>query len=267
MAGSWHETSMRGLTVWLWSRLSWRNSVRSPLTDRVRALLGPTMVLLAFAGSVSADELKPFRASYIWIWHGLTVAESKLQLQLQGDTWVYESRSEPRGIGRMMSMRPVQRSVMRVTATGVQPLSYQADDGTSSTKRDANVTFDWSTGRITGVYEDHKVDQPLSEGIQDDLSVQIALMVALLRGTTADQFSLLDGNSIRQYRYTREGEETLNTPIGSVATLVYGSQKEGSPRVTRFWCAPAYGFIPMRVEQKRKDEVQWTLQIESVQRD
>lgn len=222
---------------------------------------------VAFTGSASADELKPFRASYTWIWHGLTVAESKLQLRVQGDTWVYESRSEPRGIGRVMSERPVQRSVMRVTDAGVQPLSYQADDGTSSTKRDADVKFDWSTGLITGVYEDHKVDRPLTPGVQDDLSVQIALMVALLRGSTADQFALLDGNSIRQYRYAREGEETLHTPIGSVATIVYRSQKEGSPRVTRFWCAPSYGFIPMRVEQQRKDEVEWTMQIQSVQRD
>ena len=156
---------------------------------------------------------------------------------------------------------------MRVTDAGVQPLSYQADDGTSSTKRDADVKFDWSTGRIAGVYEDHKVDRPLTPGVQDDLSVQIALMVALLRGSTADQFALLDGNSIRQYRYAREGEETLHTPIGSVATIVYRSQKEGSPRVTRFWCAPSYGFIPMRVEQQRKDEVEWTMQIQSVQRD
>lgn len=241
--------------------------MRNPLVDRACALVGPAVLLLAFAGSVSADELQPFQASYTWIWHGLTVAESKLQLQLQGDTWVYESRSEPRGIGRVMSERPVQRSVMRVTAAGVQPLSYQADDGTSSTKRDANVTFDWSAGRITGVYEDHKIDRPLALGVQDDLSVQVALMVALMRGTTADQFSLLDGNSVRQYRYARDGAETLSTPIGSVATVVYRSQKEGSPRVTRFWCAPSYGFIPMRVEQKRNDEVEWTMQIESVHRD
>ena len=241
--------------------------MRIPHIDRARALVCSALALFAVAGSASADELKPFRASYTWIWHGVTVAESKLQLQQKDDTWIYESRSEPRGIGRLMSERPVQRSVMRVTASGVQPLSYQADDGTASTKRDANVTFDWSAGRITGVYEDKKVDMALTADVQDDLSVQIALMLALLRGLTPDRFSLLDGNSVRQYRYEREGETTLNTPIGSIATTVYRSQKEGSPRVTRFWCAPSYGFIPMRVEQKRNDEVEWTMQIESVQRD
>ena len=235
--------------------------------SRAGALLCASLALVAVARTACADELKPFRASYTWVWHGLTVAESKLQLQQKDDTWVYQSRSEPRGIGRVMSERPVQRSVMRITEAGVQPLSYQADDGTSSTKRDANVTFEWSAGRVTGVYEDKKVDMSLSPGVQDDLSIQIALMVALLRGHTPDRFSLLDGNSVRQYRYLREGEETLQTPIGSIATIIYGSQKEGSPRVTRFWCAPSHGFIPMKVEQKRKDEIEWTMLIESVERD
>jgi hypothetical protein len=48
---------------------------------------------------------------------------------------------------------------------------------------------------------------------------------------------------------------------------VYRSQKTGSPRVTRFWCAPSRGYIPMRVEQKKGDDVQWTMQVQSVKRD
>jgi len=227
---------------------------------------GALCALLAVAPNAFADELVPFEVSYTWIWHGLSVAESKLQLQKSDGDWIYQSRSEPRGIGRLMSERPVQRSVLRVTDAGVQPLTYHADDGTPSTKRDADVTYDWNAHRVNGTYEDKKVDMPLVPGIQDDLSVQIAMMVELLRGRTPDRFSLLNGASVREYRYVREGEETLQTPLGSLATIVYRSQKEGSPRATRFWCAPSRGFIPVRVEQKRKDEVEWTMQIESLQR-
>lgn len=224
------------------------------------------LLVLATDTATATEDLKPFRASYKWIWHGLTVAESQLQLEQKDDTWIYHSRSEPRGIGRMMSERPVQTSVMRVTAGGVQPLTYHADDGTSSTRRDADVTFDWTAGRIRGVYEDAQVDMAIVPGIQDDLSVQIALMVALLRGRAPERFLLLDGNSVRQYRYDRESEATLKTPIGEVATVVYGSRKEGSPRITRFWCAPSRGYIPMRVEQKRKNDVEWTMELESLER-
>jgi hypothetical protein len=232
-----------------------------------RGLLCSALALLAVSATASADELKPFQASYTWIWHGLTVAESKLQLEKQDDTWIYQSRSEPRGIGRVMAERPVQQSVLRVTESGVQPLTYHADDGTPSTKRDADITFDWTARHVSGVYEDKKVDRALVPGIQDDLSVQVAMMVELLRGRAPEQFSLLDGNSVREYRYVREGEATLETPVGSIATVIYRSQKEGSPRATRFWCAPSRGYIPLRVEQKRNDDVEWILQIESLERE
>jgi len=222
---------------------------------------------LATGQTARADELKPFEATYAWMWHGMTVAVSTVKLEHQGDgTWVYSSKSSPRGLGKMFSQRPTQKSVMRVTDKGVQPLSYDADDGTGSTKRDAHVKFDWDSGRVTGVYEDVKVDMPLHPDIQDDSSIQIALMVELLAGREPQKFQMVDKNTVREYGYHREREEPIDTDVGKTNTIVFGAQKTGSPRVTRFWCAPSRGFIPMRVEQKKDDEVQWTMQVQSVTR-
>ena len=225
------------------------------------------LIAPAIAQFASADELKPFEASYTWVYHGMTVAVSTLKLEKQQDTWVYSSRSDPRGIGRLFSERPTQQSTLQVSENAVRPLHYKADDGTSSTKRDADVQFDWDHNRATGVYEDAKVDMPLQPGTQDDLSVQIALMVALLAGRTPDRFQMIDKNTVREYHYMREGQESIDTPLGKVDTVVFRSQKTGSPRITRFWCAPSRGYIPMRVEQTRGDDVQWTLQVQSVKRD
>jgi hypothetical protein len=225
------------------------------------------IVALAASGLASATELKPFEASYAWVWHGMNVAVSSLKLEQHRDTWVYSSKSDPRGIGKVFAERPTQQSTLRVTEAGVRPLHYKAEDGTSSTKRDVDLQFDWEHNRVTGIYEDVKVDMPLQPGTQDDLSVQIAVMVELLAGRTPDQFLLIDKNSVREYRYTREGEESLSTPLGKLDTVIFRSQKTGSPRVTRFWCAPSRGYIPLRVEQTKGDEVQWTMQVQSVKRD
>ena len=227
-----------------------------------------TAALSVLAVNVAgADELKPFEASYAWSWHGMNVAVSTLTLAQSGDTWTYRSKSEPRGLGNLLSERPTQQSVLRVTDTGTQPLSYQASDGTSSTRRAVDVKYDWDQGRLTGVYEDVKVDLPLTPGVQDDASVQVALMVELLRGQTPEHFSLLNKNAVREYRYVREGEATVQTPFGKIASIIYRSEREGSPRVTRFWCAPWRGYVPMRVEQKRGDEIEWTMEIRSLSRE
>lgn len=236
------------------------------------ALLATLVLSAAAAGVAGADptgtqELKPFEAHYAWIWRGMTVAATTVKLERTGDTWTYSSRSEPRGIGRFVSQRPKTMSVVKVTDAEVEPLSYRADDGTSSTRHKVDVTYDQETHRVKGVYEDTPVDLPLRPGLQDDSSVQVALMVALVRGQNPEHFSLLDKNAVRDYSYTREGEETLRTPFGEVRTVIYRSQRANSPHVNRYWCAPGRGFVPIRVQQKRGDEVQWTMEIEGLKRE
>jgi hypothetical protein len=237
------------------------------LPDRQR-LAGTLLWLIAALNAASpaaADALTPFTASYSWSWHGAVIAVSTLKLeQRQGDTWIYSSSSEPHGLGNLYPMRPKLRSVLRVTDQGVQPLSYHATDGTSANERGADVTFDWDSGRASGVYEGVKVDLPLKSGLQDDLSIQIALLYALRQGRAPGDLSMIDKNSIRDYSYLREGTQTIDTKLGRIDTVVYASHHPGSPRVTRFWCAPSRGYVPVRVEQKRIDSVEWTLEIQTL---
>jgi hypothetical protein len=213
----------------------------------------------------AAEPLTPFEATYSWAWHGASVAVSTLTLERRPDeTWLYSSHSEPRGLGFLYPMRPKLESVMRIGSDGIQPLHYRATDGTSANERGADVTFDWDVSHASGTYENVKVDLPLKPGVQDDLSVQIALLYALRQGHAPSSLSMIDKNSIRDYGYRQEGTAAITTPLGSIETVIYASRHEGSPRTTRFWCAPSKGYIPLRVEQKRLDEVEWTMEIETL---
>jgi len=232
----------------------------------VNRLLPIMVALLAASAAARADELRPYQATYRGIWHGLTVAVSRLTLERTGDTWTYSSESAPRGLGRLAAgvFPPHQVSVVRVTGSGVEPLSFKSEGGESS--KSIDLSYDWSAQRVTGSYEGTPVDQPLSADVRDDASVQLALTVELLAGRTPKSFRVIDGNGTRQYQFAREAEATLETPMGRIATVVYRSQKVHSPRITRFWCAPDRGYIPLKVEQTRGDDVQWTMEIESLTR-
>jgi hypothetical protein len=52
------------------------------------------------------------------------------------------------------------------------------------------------------------------------------------------------------------GTETLATGVGSLETRRYIQHREGSSRSTWLWVAPSLGYLPVRVEQRRNDEVQ-----------
>jgi len=224
-------------------------------------------LLLASTGAANADQLRPYTATYNGIWKGITVAVSTLKLEQTGDTWTFSSRSEPRGIGRMASgvFPPLQVSVVRVTDKGVLPQSFKSSGGDPG--KSIQLNYDWQTHRVTGVYEGTEVNLPLTPQVQDDGSVQLALMVELLAGRTPPTLKLIDKNNVREYQFSRDGEETVKTPMGEVKTEIFKSQKKYSPRITRFWCAPDRGYVPMRVQQKKDDDVQWTLEIQSLKRE
>lgn len=224
------------------------------------------MAPLLSASVAAADELQPYTATYNGIWHGMTVAVSTLKLEQTGDTWTFSSRSEPRGIGKLASgvFPPLQVSVVRVTDQGVVPQSFKSSGGDAS--KNVQLVYDWQTHRVTGVYEGTQVNLPLTPQVQDDGSVQLHLMVELLSGRTPSTVQLIDKNTVREYDFTRGDEATIKTAIGEVHTVVFKSQKKYSPRVTRFWCAPDRGYIPMKVQQTKGDDVQWTLEIQSLKR-
>jgi Protein of unknown function (DUF3108) len=221
---------------------------------------------LALPTAGHAEELKPYQATYSGIWHGMTVAVSQLKLEQTGDTWTFTSRSEARGLGRLASgvFPPLQVAVVHVSAGAVQPQSFKSSGGSAS--KNTDLKYDWQSHRITGSYEGTAVDMPLTAQVQDDGSVQLSLMVALLAGHTPATVKLIDKNSVRDYQFAKEGDAKLSTPLGEISTVVYRAQKVNSPRQTRFWCAPDRGYVPMKVEQTIGQDVQWTLQIESLTR-
>jgi hypothetical protein len=223
-------------------------------------------LLLGGTAAASAAELKPYTATYAGIWNGMTVAVSTLKLEQTGDTWTFSSRSQPRGVGRLASgvFPPRQVSVVRITDQGVLPQSFKSSGGDAA--KSIELNYDWQAKRVTGTYEGTKVDLPLAPGVQDDGSVQLELIVAILAGRLPPTVQLIDKNSVRDYQFSRDGEETLKTPLGDLHTVIFKSQKKYSPRITRFWCDPERGYIPMQVQQKKGDDVQWTLRIESLNR-
>ena len=215
--------------------------------------------------SATADGAapRPFTAVYAFQWHGITAGYSTLSLtEATPGKYVYSSVSRARGVVRLLFPDPIsESSTFRIAKGNVQPLEYSENDGQS--RRDQNVAlrFDWDGKEVRGTAGTKIVEQPLEAGTQDPLSVQVALMRELVAGNSPTQFLLFDKTEAAEYHYTREGQVTLDTPLGRLDTVVYRSDRPDSDRVMRFWLAPTLGYLPVRAERKRRGKTEFELRI------
>ena len=235
------------------------------------ALLAPGRALAADATSPAesaAASLQPFKAAYMLEWKGMDAATASLELTHQADgQWSYVSRNNARGIFRAVFPGELtQVSRLRVEAGGVRPLSYRGDDGSSDKAKDIALDFDWARRRVTGTAERKPVDLEVHPGVQDVMSVQIALIVDLMAGRQPSGYTLVDKDKVKDYVYAGEGKARVATTLGTLETVIWASHRPNSDRVTRVWYAPSLGYLPVKAERRRGSKLEWSMRLVSVQR-
>jgi hypothetical protein len=230
------------------------------------ALVAVCSAPLASAAAVNCPQ--PFKITFGVEWHGMSAGTSILELARKSPTeWTYKSSNTARGLFRLALPDTItQVSNFKIDNGTIVPLSYIGDDGTSDTSRDVSLKFDWDAHKVTGTAENKPVDQALTPGVQDSLSVQVALMCGLAAGSVPASFRLIDKDEVKEYQYTREGEAKLDTAVGKLDTVIYRSQKAGSSRYTRLWIAPSLGYLPVRAEQAKRDKRELQLTIRAIER-
>ena len=217
------------------------------------ALLALSSCLAAMNTLAATPPLEPFQASFEVVFRGMNAGMSSLELTRDnGNRWRY---------GEIR-----QTSVFVLEDDKPRPLRYAADDGTKATGKDIALEFDWTAGRVRGTAERKPVDLPLQAGLQDGMSVQIALLRALAAGERPSGFRLIDKDEIKEYLYVDEGRATLRTVAGELDTVVWSSRRPNSDRVTRVWYAPSLGFLPVQAERKRGDRLEWSMRLKSYRR-
>lgn len=225
------------------------------------------LVLLAAAGTASADpiDLKPFRATYLAEWKGMTAASSTVELKSAGvDTYTYSSVNSARGVFRMAFPDALsQTSTFRITGGQVVPMTFKGSD---EKERPIDLAFDWQKKRVTGVAKDKTVDLELPEGAQDAMSLQIASLRNLASGNLAGTVWMIDATKLKEYELHMEGNARIETALGALDTIIYTSKRHNSENYTRTWVAPAIGYLPVKAQRVDGKKVLITLLIQSVDR-
>jgi hypothetical protein len=229
------------------------------------------LVAIIAVPAVHADvpPLQPYTATYAVTFRGIGAGTISMHLTRDASTnrYTYETRANPSTLARFFVGRDaVERTIVESTADGIRPLQWYLEDGKNGKDGDGDLKFDWSQNKVTGEYEDKPVDLATQPGVQDRLSIQLAVTAALVQGREPAAITMVNGDRMREYNYSRGPTVQLDTKLGAKDTIVYESTRPNSDRVSKVWHAPDLQFLPVRAEQIRKGKVETVMELVSLER-
>jgi len=239
-------------------------------TTRARArgarLAGVALLLAAGAGAAGTLPER-FVAEFVLEAHGATVGRTTWSLAPGGEgRFVYESLTETAGVVALIrDDRIVERSVWRYGDDGgLRPLRYRYER-TGKKARDVAIDFDWENGRVHNTAKGRTWELEVPAGTLDKLSYLLAMMRDFRGGARSVTYDIADGGKVKTYRLETRGEETLETALGPLDTvMVERLRDDDDERETLLWVAPALDFLPVKVRHREKDGSVLVLRVESV---
>lgn len=224
---------------------------------------------LASAVPALADSPVPtYTATYQAFYksHHVGSTEFKVDYDKTAMAYVFTNTTQARGLLKLARPKPaVDRSQFRYENGDVVPQEFWYEDGSRKGEDNSHTVFDWNRQRAIVTDKDGTHNVPLTPGVLDTGSVQIALMLALQAGKTPGPYRLLDDHSISTYSYMLQGREAVDTPYGKVEATRVQQQSKGSSRTTYIWSAPSLRFLPVKIEQRKDGEVLTSFVLESVE--
>ncbi len=226
--------------------------MNSPLQTWVTSTI--LLALSLLSPPAAADALLPdsFDVVYRLSQAGITLAELKRKGQREQDgSYTIRSVAEPRGLAAWILDGDTEESSRWTLRDGrVVPLHYVYRENAGHRRKRMHLEYDWQRGSV--IDRDSGKRWELPPDAQDQTSIQFAIMHRLHRGEREFHYSLLDGKRIRSRHYRVTERRILETRVGRVEVVGVREVKPEGKRYTLFWCAPRFGYLPVRVEQHKR---------------
>jgi hypothetical protein len=236
----------------------------APMT-RCALLLG--LVLGSTLCSAAPLQFERFVASFVLTAFGTTVGRTEWRLvPLDSAQFLWESRSETAGAGALLrDVYITERSESQIHGLSFRPLDYHYDRYGENVTRNIRVRFDWENHIVLNTAKDHTWQMSVPEGTLDKLNYLLALMRDLADGKRSMRYNIADGGRLKVYEMRADGTETLETALGTLKTLRIRRLRDPDYGVATLWCASALGYLPVKLEQRDRDGILVSMQIQSIE--
>ncbi|MBX2838081.1 MAG: DUF3108 domain-containing protein [Gammaproteobacteria bacterium] len=220
-----------------------------------------SLTLLSGASATYAnDEINPFQAVFSVGNDTFHAGDAKLTLIEHEGQWSYSLITKPRGVFKLAGKGNIAENSDLHISNGPAGLVFQPTQYSyrqdNEARRSVDATFDWTSQNLTytrrGETKTIEIDTPLL----DRLSVTLAVMQALKEGFETADFQVFDHGSIKTIRFINQGEQKIETKMGTFDTIhVKRETVGGSSRHSEIWFAPILDYVPVRLEQFKRGDL------------
>ncbi len=207
------------------------------------------LILMMFLASVAgAQPLPLFSASYK-VSYGILRGEMTLDLWQDGESgYIYETSLTPRGIVTVFRRGSIVETTSLEIADGkLRPIDYRSTDTIANPTRNTEYLFDTPPGRVTGVYKERSVDEPMQPNGHNRISAHVAVMLAMNTGASMNGISVFDRARWRDYEFEVFPGQAVKTKLGEFETVEI---RYSSAKKNKSWslhCAEALDYAPVMI--------------------
>lgn len=233
--------------------------------------IGAATLYCALTTPVAAAEPAPMPPAFDAVYRVKTggVAAGSMQRRFEIDAaggYRFTSVIEAEGLVALLKPTRIEESSSGSWTAGRPQAQHYAHRKQSGKKtKETTIAFDWTTLIAAATINGTRVEAPVSTGTLDKLNYQLALMGDLAAGEKSLSYRIADVGASKDYVLEQRPGERVQAAGQTYDTLpVAYSRTDG--RRTVLWCAPALGYLPVRIEYTEKDGGVTTAVLASVTR-
>ena len=241
------------------------NAVKYPKVRSVSEFAGRCIILISMmflSGAACAQPVPLFSATYK-VSYGILRGEMTLDLRRNGDSgYIYETSLSPRGIVTMFRRGSiVETTSLEIEDGKLRPIDYRSTDTIADPTRNTEYLFDTPPGRVTGVYKERTVDEPMQPNGHNRISAHVAVMLAMNSGASMTGIPVFDRARWRDFEFEVFPDQTIKTKLGEFETVEI---RYSSTKKNKSWslhCAEALDYAPVMIVFREDDDVKSKAQL------
>ena len=214
------------------------------------------LILFALTATqpLSANHNVPtFKAEYRLSHNGIEIGHVDLVVQ-RLDTNLYQLKSSTQTSGVLSFIRDddvVEISQFDISNGRIRPLFYQYKEELGEEQKDVKLRFNWQQLNVINSTKKQDWKLSISDGVLDKALMQIALMLDVENPNHPLDYLIADGGKLKNYVFSRMGEEELTIDNKIFNTIKLARKKEDKPLITYYWCAPKLHNLPVLLQREK----------------